>query len=177
MNHVPNRGPGLRVDRASHDGDDSSGNLKGHSNGRADARSPRLRRLIIAACFLATFIAYVERTGFSVAYTAAAKDHAVSEATKGTVLSSFFWGYAVSQVKSSCERMPHHEQTPEPPSTRSCACCRCRAAGRRSAGAAAPRSRCPLRCGRQCPSSHPSTRLPAPQLRQHESLWACRRAC
>ena len=56
------------------------------------------RHVIVAACFLATFAAYVERTGFSIAYTAAAKDHAVSEAVKGTVLSSFFWGYAVSQV-------------------------------------------------------------------------------
>ncbi len=56
------------------------------------------RHTIVAACFLATFIAYVERTGFSVAYTAAAKEQAVSEAVKGTVLSSFFWGYALSQV-------------------------------------------------------------------------------
>lgn len=105
MNHVPNRGPGLRADRASHDG--SSGSLKGHPHSRADNHSLRFRRLIIAACFLATFIAYVERTGFSVAYTAAAKDHAVSEAVKGTVLSSFFWGYAVSQV--GCKRRVHRQ--------------------------------------------------------------------
>mmetsp|Transcript_1443 Transcript_1443/g.4290 ORF Transcript_1443/g.4290 Transcript_1443/m.4290 type:complete len:472 (+) Transcript_1443:170-1585(+) len=56
------------------------------------------KHFIIAACFLATFIAYVERTGFSVAYTAAAKERHLDEAVKGTVLSSFFWGYALSQV-------------------------------------------------------------------------------
>lgn len=96
MNHVPNRGPGPGSSRFGRSG--SSGNLKGHNSSRPDHRSAVARRLIIAACFLATFIAYVERTGFSVAYTAAAKEHAVSEAVKGTVLSSFFWGYAVSQV-------------------------------------------------------------------------------
>jgi sugar phosphate permease len=95
MNHVPDRGPGLRFERAVHDGNIGSHKRQAHS--RSD-HSIRLRSLIIAACFLATFIAYVERTGFSVAYTAAAKEHAVSEAVKGTVLSSFFWGYAVSQA-------------------------------------------------------------------------------
>lgn len=62
------------------------------------------RHVIIAACFLATFIAYVERTGFSVAYTAAAKERKLDEAVKGTVLSSFFWGYALSQVL--CSQLP-----------------------------------------------------------------------
>ena len=56
------------------------------------------RYQIVFACFLATFTAYVERVGFSIAYTTMAKDAGVGEATKGTVLSAFFWGYAVSQV-------------------------------------------------------------------------------
>lgn len=56
------------------------------------------RYQIVFACFLATLTAYVERTGFSIAYTAMAKDAAVDEAIKGTVLSSFYWGYGVSQI-------------------------------------------------------------------------------
>ena len=55
----------------------------------------------IVACFLATFVAYVERVGFSIAYTEMAKLATVDEAVKGTVLSAFFWGYAISQVKST----------------------------------------------------------------------------
>ena len=56
------------------------------------------RYQIVFACFLATLTAYVERTGFSIAYTAMTKDVAVDEAVKGTVLSSFYWGYGVSQI-------------------------------------------------------------------------------
>lgn len=56
------------------------------------------RHLIVLACFLATLAAYVERVGFSIAYTAMAKVDKVDEATKGTVLSAFYWGYGVSQV-------------------------------------------------------------------------------
>ena len=56
------------------------------------------RHLVVLACFLATLSAYVERVGFSIAYTAMAKIDKVDEATKGTVLSAFYWGYGVSQV-------------------------------------------------------------------------------
>lgn len=56
------------------------------------------RHLIVLACFLATLSAYVERVGFSIAYTAMAKVDKVDEATKGTVLSAFYWGYGLSQV-------------------------------------------------------------------------------
>jgi ACS family sodium-dependent inorganic phosphate cotransporter len=49
-------------------------------------------------CLLATFTAYVERVGFSIAYTAMAKKADISEAVKGTVLSAFYWGYGISQV-------------------------------------------------------------------------------
>ena len=57
------------------------------------------RLAILVACFLATFVAYVERVGFSIAYTAMAKDAAVDDAAKGTVLSAFFWGYGLSQAR------------------------------------------------------------------------------
>ena len=60
------------------------------------------RHLIVLACFLATLSAYVERVGFSIAYTAMAKADNVDEATKGTVLSAFYWGYGVAQVGFSC---------------------------------------------------------------------------
>jgi sugar phosphate permease len=56
------------------------------------------RYQIVAACFLATFTAYVERVGFSIAFTEMAKAAGKDESVKGTVLSAFFWGYAVSQV-------------------------------------------------------------------------------
>ncbi len=56
------------------------------------------RHQITLLCFLATFTAYVERVGFSIAYTAMAKKVNVSESVKGTVLSAFYWGYGVSQV-------------------------------------------------------------------------------
>ena len=98
MFHVPGRGPGVRLERATNGG---SGSQKGHSHSRPEHQNSHTRSLVVAACFLATSIAYVERTGFSVAYTAAAKEHAVSVAVKGTVLSSFFWGYAVSQASGN----------------------------------------------------------------------------
>jgi sugar phosphate permease len=62
----------------------------------------------VLACFLATFTAYVERVGFSIAFTAMAKQAGVSEAVKGTVLSAFFWGYAVSQARHA----PLHSASP-----------------------------------------------------------------
>mmetsp|Transcript_13965 Transcript_13965/g.24485 ORF Transcript_13965/g.24485 Transcript_13965/m.24485 type:complete len:437 (+) Transcript_13965:60-1370(+) len=66
----------------------------------ASSRRWRLepRYQIVAVCFLATFTAYVERVGFSIAFTAMAKDANLPESVKGTVLSAFFWGYAVSQI-------------------------------------------------------------------------------
>lgn len=76
------------------------------NSARAPIRPAQRKSIIVATCFLATFLAYVERTGFSVAFTAAARDQNLDEAVKGTVLSSFFWGYALSQVRSPvrCEQ-------------------------------------------------------------------------
>jgi MFS transporter, ACS family, solute carrier family 17 (sodium-dependent inorganic phosphate cotransporter), other len=42
--------------------------------------------------------AYIERQGFSIAFTALSKRDGVSERTKGIVMGSFFVGYAISQV-------------------------------------------------------------------------------
>lgn len=58
------------------------------------------RHRIVAATFLATFVMYVERVGFSIAFTAMARDAGLDESTKGTVLSAFYWGYALSQVRT-----------------------------------------------------------------------------
>lgn len=56
------------------------------------------RHQIILLCFLATLVAYVERVGFSIAFTEMAKAAGTSEAVKGAVMSAFYWGYAFSQV-------------------------------------------------------------------------------
>lgn len=56
------------------------------------------RYQIVIFCFFATFTAYVERVGFSIAYTEMAKAADIDEAVKGGVLSAFFWGYGLSQV-------------------------------------------------------------------------------
>lgn len=53
---------------------------------------------IVLSCLLATLTAYVERVGFSIAFTAMAKDSKLDEHMKGNVLSAFYWGYGVSQV-------------------------------------------------------------------------------
>ena len=60
-----------------------------------------VRHVIVFACFLATFCAYVERVGFSIAYTRMAKEAQLDEAVKGRVLSTFYWGYALSQARQS----------------------------------------------------------------------------
>lgn len=56
------------------------------------------RYYLVAACFFATFCAYAERVGFSIAYTRMAKDAGVDDALKGRVLSAFYAGYGLSQA-------------------------------------------------------------------------------
>ena len=56
------------------------------------------RYLICLFCFLATCCAYVERTGFSVAFTALCKAENVPERVEGMVMGAFYWGYGLSQV-------------------------------------------------------------------------------
>jgi hypothetical protein len=64
---------------------------------------------MVVCCFLATFTAYVERVGFSIAFTAMSKQSQLDEHVKGNVLSAFYWGYGVSQVSQ-----------PDPQHTHSC---------------------------------------------------------
>ncbi|OMO59100.1 Major facilitator superfamily [Corchorus olitorius] len=56
------------------------------------------RYLIVILTFFSTSVCYIERVGFSIAYTVAADAAGISEASKGLLLSAFFWGYACSQV-------------------------------------------------------------------------------
>lgn len=56
------------------------------------------RHVVVLVCFLATFCAYVERLGFTIAYTRMAKAAQLDERVKGRVLSAFYWGYALSQA-------------------------------------------------------------------------------
>ncbi|KAI3731800.1 hypothetical protein L1987_62989 [Smallanthus sonchifolius] len=56
------------------------------------------RYLIVILTFLCTSVCYIERVGFSIAYTVAADAEGVSQSSKGTILSAFYYGYALSQV-------------------------------------------------------------------------------
>lgn len=67
---------------------------------RSSRRLPRLpqRHLTVLLTFLCTCVCYMERVGFSIAYTAWASAAGVGQARKGAVLSTFYHGYASSQV-------------------------------------------------------------------------------
>lgn len=54
--------------------------------------------MVVILTFISTFVCYVERVGFSIAYTAAADAAGVNQSVKGSILSSFYYGYACSQV-------------------------------------------------------------------------------
>ncbi|XP_044508816.1 probable anion transporter 5 [Mangifera indica] len=56
------------------------------------------RYLIVILTFLSTCVCYIERVGFSIAYTIAADASGVNQSSKGTILSTFYIGYACSQV-------------------------------------------------------------------------------
>eukprot|EP00201_Polytomella_parva_P012059 CAMPEP_0175063374 /NCGR_PEP_ID=MMETSP0052_2-20121109/14717_1 /TAXON_ID=51329 ORGANISM="Polytomella parva, Strain SAG 63-3" /NCGR_SAMPLE_ID=MMETSP0052_2 /ASSEMBLY_ACC=CAM_ASM_000194 /LENGTH=503 /DNA_ID=CAMNT_0016329557 /DNA_START=233 /DNA_END=1745 /DNA_ORIENTATION=+ len=56
------------------------------------------KRQIVLAMFLATFVAYVERVGFSISFTSLAQKAHLDESIKGSVLSAFYCGYGVSQI-------------------------------------------------------------------------------
>ncbi len=55
---------------------------------------------VVALCFAAVFISYIDRTNISVASIAMQGEFHWTETTKGLVLSSFFVGYIVLQVAS-----------------------------------------------------------------------------
>lgn len=56
------------------------------------------RYVTVLLTFVCTAVCYVERIGFSIAYTAAASAAGVGDSTKGMLLSAFYYGYASSQV-------------------------------------------------------------------------------
>lgn len=56
------------------------------------------RYLIVILTFISTCVCYIERVGFSIAYTVAADAAGVNQSSKGTILSTFYYGYACSQV-------------------------------------------------------------------------------
>lgn len=56
------------------------------------------RYVIVFLTFICTCVCYIERVGFSIAYTAAADAAGVNQSSKGMVLSTFYYGYACSQV-------------------------------------------------------------------------------
>ncbi|KAK9007841.1 hypothetical protein V6N11_074757 [Hibiscus sabdariffa] len=56
------------------------------------------RYLIVILTFVSTCVCYIERVGFSIAYTVAADAAGINQSNKGTILSTFYYGYALSQV-------------------------------------------------------------------------------
>lgn len=64
------------------------------------APAPRFspRGLLVALCFAAVFICYVDRVNISLAIGAMASDFGWSKTTSGWVMSSFFAGYLLTQV-------------------------------------------------------------------------------
>ncbi|XP_018502739.2 LOW QUALITY PROTEIN: probable anion transporter 5 [Pyrus x bretschneideri] len=56
------------------------------------------RYIVVILTFICTSVCYIERVGFSIAYTFAADAAGVNQASKGTILSTFYYGYACSQV-------------------------------------------------------------------------------
>ena len=58
------------------------------------------RYVLVALCFVATFICYIDRVNISVAIIPMAEEYGWSGTTKGMVLSSFFIGYMGAMIPS-----------------------------------------------------------------------------
>jgi len=58
------------------------------------------RYILLAMCFLASFICYIDRVNISVAIVPMAEQYGWSATTQGLVLSSFFLGYLISMAPS-----------------------------------------------------------------------------
>jgi ACS family sodium-dependent inorganic phosphate cotransporter len=74
-----------------------------HSTSKTELSAPLLqywprRYTVVALCFLAAFLCYIDRVNISVAAIAMQERFGWSTATKGLVLSSFFAGYLVFQI-------------------------------------------------------------------------------
>ncbi|XP_047046169.1 probable anion transporter 7 isoform X2 [Lolium rigidum] len=63
----------------------------------ARMKFPR-RYVIVLLTFICTNVCYIERVGFSIAYTVAADAIDVNQANKGMILSMFYYGYILSQI-------------------------------------------------------------------------------
>ncbi|KAL3520294.1 hypothetical protein ACH5RR_018443 [Cinchona calisaya] len=57
-----------------------------------------MRYVIVLLTFVCTFVCYIERVGFSIAYTIVADAAGINQTSKGMILSTFYYGYASSQV-------------------------------------------------------------------------------
>lgn len=62
------------------------------------SKSIPTRYLIVFLTFICTSVCYIERVGFSIAYTDAADTAGVDQKSKGIILSTFYYGYACSQI-------------------------------------------------------------------------------
>uniref|UniRef100_A0A0D9XPX4 Major facilitator superfamily (MFS) profile domain-containing protein n=1 Tax=Leersia perrieri TaxID=77586 RepID=A0A0D9XPX4_9ORYZ len=56
------------------------------------------RYVIVLLTFICTNVCYIERVGFSIAYTVAADAVGTNQANKGMILSMFYYGYVLSQI-------------------------------------------------------------------------------
>ncbi|KAL5225190.1 hypothetical protein ABZP36_011829 [Zizania latifolia] len=56
------------------------------------------RYVIVLLTFICTNVCYIERVGFSIAYTVAADAIGVNQSNKGMILSMFYCGYVLSQI-------------------------------------------------------------------------------
>ncbi|KAG6417058.1 hypothetical protein SASPL_119208 [Salvia splendens] len=56
------------------------------------------RYVTVILTFICTSVCYIERAGFSIAYTAAADAAGIDQSSKGMILSTFYYGYACSQI-------------------------------------------------------------------------------
>src|SRR6478609_9361949 len=59
---------------------------------------PRIRWLMIALCFLANAISYIDRSNLAIAAPGIRAELGLDATQLGLVLSAFFWTYAVMQL-------------------------------------------------------------------------------
>ena len=61
-------------------------------------RYPRMRWIMIAFCFLAVAISYIDRINLAIAAPHIKEDLGISDASMGLILGAFFWTYALMQI-------------------------------------------------------------------------------
>ena len=79
-----------------------SGVLRVTNHSRPPPPALSLRELstsrLTVGCFLAMFLCYCERIGFSIAFSDVARAQQLPESQIGPVLGAFFWGYAITML-------------------------------------------------------------------------------